>query len=78
MELIYWYGFCCMVVAGMSLVDLYHPVLSKREMPWDTRLIFYVTFYIIALLAAPLLVYPCLAKLKGVEFRNAIEKALFS
>lgn len=77
MELIYWYGIGALVVALMSIVDLYHPVLTKREMSSLTRVTFYITFYLIAVLAAPLLVYPCLNKLKGVEFRDAIDKALF-
>lgn len=77
MELIYWYGMLAIVVAAMSLVDLYHPVLTKRKMSKLTRVTFYVTFYLIALLAAPLLIYPCLSKFKGVEFRDAIDKALF-
>ena len=77
MELIYWYAMGATLVAVMSIVDLYHPVLTQRVMSIDTRIIFYVTFFILAILAAPLLIYPCLNKFKGVEFREAINKALF-
>jgi len=77
MELIYWYVAGAMLVALMSIVDLYHPVLTQRVMPLDTRVIFYITFFLIAVLAAPLLIYPCLNKFKGIEFRDAINKALF-
>lgn len=77
MELIYGYITGALLVALMSIVDLYHPVLKQREMPFDTRVIFYVTFFLIATLQAPRLIYPCISKLKGIEFRDAIEKALF-
>lgn len=77
MELITWYICGAILVAVMAMVDLYHPVLSKREMRADTRVLFYMTFFIIALLTAPLLIYPCVSRLKGVEFRDSIDKALF-
>ena len=77
MELIYWYACGAILVAGMAIVDLYHPVLSKRAMSLDTRILFYLTFFVIAVLTAPILIYPCVSKLKGVEFRDSIDKALF-
>ena len=77
MELIYWYAAGSILVALMSTVDLYHPVVAKREMGLDNRFLFYITFFLIAILAAPVLLYPCLSKLKGLEFRDAIDKALF-
>jgi len=77
MELIYWYIIGAVLVALMSIIDLYHPVLSKRDMPLDIRVIHYVTFFLLAVITAPLLVYPCISALKGLEFRDAIDKALF-
>lgn len=77
MELIYWYAIGAFLVALMSIIDLYHPVLTKRKMGLDSRFLFYITFFLIAVLTAPVLIYPCLNKFKGLEFRDAIDKALF-
>lgn len=77
MELIYWYVIGCVIIATMSVVDLYHPVMSKHEMPKDMRIIYYVVWFLIALLVAPVLAYPCFSSVKGIEFRNALEDGLF-
>jgi hypothetical protein len=77
MELIYWYALFACLVGIMSLIDLYHPVISKREMSLDTRVIYYVVWFIISSIIAPVLVYPCVRPIAGIEFRDALNKALF-
>ena len=78
MELILWYAVAATLIAIMSLVDLYHPVMTKHEMSLDTRVLYYAVWFIIALLVAPALLYPCFKAIKGLEFRNALEDALFN
>ena len=78
MELIYWYAIGATLIAVMSLIDLYHPVMAKHEMPKDTRVLYYVAWFTIAVLVAPVLVYPCFNPIKGMEFRDALEGALFN
>lgn len=78
MELIYWYAVGATLIAIMSLVDLYHPVMAKHEMSKDTRVLYYMVWFIISVLAAPALLYPCFNQLKGLEFRDALEGALFN
>jgi len=77
MELIEGYIFLALIVAVMSVVDLYHPVLRVRVMPMDTRVIHYVIWFIISFLIAPRLVYPCVSALAGAEFRLSLDKSLF-
>lgn len=74
------YLFIAAIIAVMSLVDLYHPVLqtqSKEDMSLDVRVLHYLVWFVIAFLTAPALIYPCISKLKGVEFRDSLKKALF-
>lgn len=77
MELMYWYTVLAALVALMSVIDLYHPVMQKHKMSLDIRILHYVVWYIISLVIAPLLIYPCFRSLAGVEFRDALDKALF-
>ena len=77
MELIFLYALGAVVIAVMSLVDLFHPVLAKHEMSIDVRTLHYMVWFIIALIAAPVLLYPCFSSIKGMEFRDALEGALF-
>ena len=71
------YAAMALLVACMATIDLTHPVLSKRVIPWDTKILFYVVNFILAFLVAPAIVYPCLSPLKGVDFRDALDKAMF-
>ena len=78
MELIfYWYAGVALLVAIMSSIDLYHPVISKRELSLDSKILHYITLFLISLLITPLLIYPCLSSIKGVEFRDSLDKSLF-
>lgn len=78
MELILIYTALATLVSLMASVDLLRPVLAKREIPLDAKILHYTTFFIIGILVAPGLLYPCLVPLKGLEFRDALDKALFS
>jgi hypothetical protein len=78
MELILIYSIFAVIVAFMACVDLYYPVLNKLDyanIP-GTKNIYYATFFLVSLLVAPFLVYPCLSGMKGVEFRDALYKVL--
>lgn len=78
MELIItWYALGALLVSVMSLIDLYHPVVNMREMSMDIRVLHYITWFFIGMLVAPALIYPCVSSLKGIEFRDALDKALF-
>ena len=75
------YAFIATIIAVMSIVDLYHPVMqtqSKEEMSLEIRLLHYLVWFVIAFLTAPALLYPCINKLKGVEFRDGLKRSLFS
>lgn len=78
MELIYWYAAIALLVACMASVDLVRPVLNARNIPLDTKVIFYIVNFILAFLVAPVIIYPCISKLKGIEFRDSLDKAMFS
>ena len=77
MGLISAYFICAAIVALMATVDLYRPVIQKYEMPWDIRALYYFVCITLGTLAAPLLIYPCVSKVKGIEFRDSFEKAVF-
>lgn len=77
MGMIEVYAFLAALIAVMATVDLYRPVIQKYEMPLDIRFLYYFVCLTLGFLAAPLLLYPCVSKIKGLEFRDNFEKAVF-
>ena len=80
MELIIlWYAGFALLVALACTVDLFHPVIkANTTLNGTERFIYYFVLFVLALLKAPLLVYPCVNKFKGLEFRDALSSSLFS
>ena len=80
MELILiWYVVGAFLVALAATVDLFHPVISaNKNLPVTERFIYYFVLFVLALLKAPLLIYPCVNKFRGLEFRDALSSSLFS
>jgi hypothetical protein len=78
MGIIEVYAFLAVLVAVMATVDLYHPVISKFDIPKDIKFLYYFVCFTLAILVAPVLVYPCISKTKGVEFRDKFEEAVFN
>ena len=77
MELIKVYSFLAILVAAMATIDLYRPVIQKFDMSLDLRSLYYLVCFILSILVAPVLVYPCISKIAGLEFRNAFEDTVF-
>ena len=76
MGIIEGYALVAVLVAVMATVDLYHPVIKTFDMPTDIKLLYYFVCFILALLVAPVLIYPCLSKTKGMEFRHKFGDAI--
>jgi hypothetical protein len=72
------YALVTIIVAIMATVDLFRPVFSKHtDMPKDLQVIYYITSFLIAMLFAPLMVYPCVSTEANFKFREAFEEAVF-
>lgn len=78
MGVIELYAGLCFAIALMASVDLFHPIIKEYEMSTDIRVLHYFISFVISLLVAPILLYPCISSSAGIEFRAAYESAVMT
>lgn len=77
MEVFGWYALFAVTTAFVSILELLHPVVSSRKEEVEYKSILYPTFFIICLLAAPLVFLSCIVPSMGERFRVTLEGGLF-
>lgn len=80
MEFFYIYCLFAVTTSLTSLYELVYPVVHKRRKD-DTKLenvfLYYITFFFLNTLAAPLVFLSCVIPEWGIRFRETLETALF-
>ena len=78
MEVIWWYALFAVTTAVMAQMELLSPVLAelrKDVSVYQYSVITRITFFCMSLLAAPVIIVPCLSKDMGDSFRATLKKA---
>ena len=69
------YALCALTTAFTGIYELIMPVLNNEKIDWSTRpskVLFYIVFFIMFLLCAPLVILSCLVPSWGIQFRESV------
>ncbi|CAB4174469.1 hypothetical protein UFOVP961_50 [uncultured Caudovirales phage] len=72
-------GFC-ITTAIAALIELLAPVISRKieeSGQIEAKLTIYMTFFLVTILAAPMVFFSCIVPSVGERFREALYKGLF-
>ena len=72
-------GFC-ITTAIAALIELLAPVISRKieeSGEVEAKFIIYTTFFIVTIMAAPMVFFSCIVPSVGERFREALYKGLF-
>ena len=76
----YLYIGFCLTTALTAVYELLMPVLRQRKYEnkkTDNVSAIYIAFFFVTILAAPLAFIACVSPIKGIQFREYLEKGLF-
>ena len=66
-----------LVIGLCATIDILHPIIKKQE-ELEGRILYYLVFFCIASLIAPMLLTIILNAERGEQFRGYLEQAIFN
>lgn len=82
MSLLITYIIFALTTAVTSVLELLHPVISRREADTNKRiprkLILYSTFFVFGVVLAPIIFFSCVVPSMSARFRSSLYDGLFS
>lgn len=80
MEFLFYYTIFAITTAIVSVFELLHPIIQKREKlheKIENKTATYVAFIGISLLIAPLIFFSCIVPVMGEVFRKSLYDGVF-
>lgn len=79
MEVMFWYSLFALATSFTCLYELVKPVINQldsKNVIVEYKYISYITFFLLSVLLAPLVIFPCIVPSAGNRFREALLTSL--